>query len=155
MAIATPGRIAEAPRRHIVHLQALRPRPLAVDPIRLRVIAVTPRTRRRLTGVLRRRGRTVDIVGVATVLLLAEVAVTRAEALVVAAVTVEPAVALAAVPRVGIPPEGALAGASSWEQVVEEWRGLSSLEGRDSFVSAFACILDAPLSYRPLYCFGN
>ena len=80
MAIATPGRIAEVPRRRIVrHLVIRRRRLAALHPIRLRATAATLRTRRQLIVALPRRGLMEEaVVAAATAALLAEAAVTRA-----------------------------------------------------------------------------
>ena len=86
MAIATPGRIAETPRRRIVRHQVIRRRRLAAPhPIRLRATAAILRTRRQLIVALPRRARTEEaVVAAAMPVLLAEAAVIRAA---VAAVT--------------------------------------------------------------------
>jgi hypothetical protein len=100
MAILPPGRITEAPRRHIVRHQVIRRRRLAaLHPIRLQTIAVILRTRRRLIEVLPRRGRTAEAVAAAaTAALLAEAAVIRA-----AVAAEDPAEA--AVPRAAVAAE--------------------------------------------------
>jgi len=95
VAIPPPGRIGEAPRRHIVQHQVIRRRRLAaLHPIRLQTIAVILRIRRRLIVALPRRGRTEEAaVAAAMAALLAEVAVIRAAVVVTAEAPLAEAVA--------------------------------------------------------------